>query len=134
MNLLSALLLINLSSIQEPKVKKIEDLDKVEMLNSIDDFKQYHTNSFRVNLFRRVSSQNRELNGSPLVNYIIGILNYSDMEPANLYEVGAFYDPQIMSSVRLTGALKITIEHGKGQIKKILTLIITKEGVKVLDN
>ncbi len=134
MNLLSFLLLINLSSVQEPKVKRLNNLDQIEILNSIDDFKQYHTNGFKVNLFRRVSSENKELNGFPLVNYVIGVVNYSDMKSPHLYEVGEFYSPQIMSSVRLAGALKINIEYGKSDAKKNLTLIISKEGVKSLDN
>lgn len=132
MTLLSFLFLLNLSHIQEPKIKKLNALEQIEMLNAIDNFKQYHTNSFKVNLFRRASSENRELNGFPLASYIIGIVNYSEPDSPKLYEVGNFHSPQITSSIRQIGALKITIEYGKIKEKKNLTLLVTKEGVTMM--
>ncbi len=133
MELFSLLLVLNLSLVQEPKIKRLSDEEQIEILNSIDDFKQYHTNSFKVNLFRRVSSENKELNGFPLANYIIGIVNYSEMDNPYLFQVGDFHSPQIASATRQVGSLKITIEYGKSSPKEKLILIVTKDGVKLVE-
>lgn len=130
MNLLSLMFLINWSAVQEPKIKKLDNADQIEMLNAIDIFKQYHTNSFKVNLFRRVSSENRESSGYQLANYVIGILNYSELDMPSLYEIGDFYSPQIINATRQPDELIITIEHGTSEAKQTFTLTITKNGVK----
>ncbi|MEP1096788.1 MAG: hypothetical protein ABJG78_16850 [Cyclobacteriaceae bacterium] len=133
MNLIPLFFLLHVLPISEPEVKELKDLKQVEILNAIDDFKQYHTNSFKVNLFRRVSSANKESNGFRIVNYIIGIVTYSQSDSPLLFEVGNFDSPQITRSRREKETLFLSIEHGKEHQKKNITLLVTKDGVSLRD-
>ena len=112
-------------------MKKIEDLNKVELLNTIDNFKQYHTNSFKVNLFRVPITASAKSQRFPTVKYVIGVLNYSDSKNTGLFEVGSFYNPEIVEGVRLKNTLRITVEHGEYSNRMSSTLMITKDGVAI---
>ncbi|MEQ9402338.1 MAG: hypothetical protein RIM99_02025 [Cyclobacteriaceae bacterium] len=131
MNFISILFLVHTFSIQEPKVKKIEDINQIEILNSIDNFKQYHTNSFKVNLFRVSTTDSSQSQRFPTVKYIIGVLNYSDSKSSGLFEAGSFYNPEIVEGVRLKNILRITLEHGEYSNRTSSTLMISRDGVTI---
>lgn len=138
MNLIPILLILNLTVIQEadgngPKVKKLDDQNNIEIFNSIDYFKQYHSNSFKINLFRRTCNENLELNGFPLSNYIVAIYNYSETGSPQLYEIGSFYNPEIMLSQRQGSSIRFSIDHGEFDQRTSSTLVVTKDGVEMLD-
>lgn len=116
---------------EKPQIKLLIDEDQIEIFNAIDDFKQYHTNSFRINVFRRVSDKNLELNSFPYVSYIISLLEYSDPKKLSLYEVGNFYEPDVIEVIRLSNSLKFTIEHGSYAKREETILLVTKDGVVI---
>lgn len=114
---------------EEPRIEKITDSDFVEVFNSIDKFKQYHTSTFKVNLFRR--KDNQASTEGLVSNYVIAILNYSDTSSPLLYEVKGFLNAQVVEVIRQKGALKMTIEHGTYDEKKRSMLMLTREGAEI---
>ena len=128
MNLVSLLLLIQFGLAQDPKIRKIADLNPAEVFNSIDYFKQHHTNTFKVNLFRRSMKENGP-DGLRQASYIVGIVKYSGDEAPQVFEIGNFQSPRIAGVVRQNSALKLTIDHELDNRKRSSTYLITKEGV-----
>lgn len=129
MTLILTTLITCFSFTQDPKIKKLDIQSQVEIFNSIDYFKQYHSNSFKVNLFRRTCTENMELNGFPLSSFIIAIYNYSEDADLQLYEVGNFYKPEIIEAKRQDGRLKIILDHGKYQTRTTSIMLVTKSGI-----
>lgn len=131
MNLLSLVVLLHFSFQEKPQIKQLTNEDQIEIFSAIDDFKQYHTNSFRINVFRRVSAQNEKLSGFPYVSYVISVLEYSDPKQLSLYEVGKFYEPQVVEVIRLSNTIKFTVEHGTYSDRETEILLVTKDGISM---
>lgn len=113
---------------QEPTVSKLEDASLVDMLNSIDYFKQYHNQGFKVNVFRKRSPRDSSLDGFKDVTYYFAMVVYSNPKKLHLFEVGSFFNPQILEVKRRGNNLTLTVEHGKETLA-MTYLKISPEGI-----
>lgn len=128
MNLLSLILLVYSSCIcKEASITIIEGETKAEVFNSIDNFNQYHSSGFKVNLFRSRAFSDEE--GNKVVNYIFGVDNYGGA--SQVYQVGSFIEPQIIDVHNKLTSLKLEIEHGHLGHRSTSLITVTKEKLAI---
>ena len=113
-------------------VQKINDIEIISLINSLDSDKRYETDKFSVVVFRKGnSSGSAGIAGTDEIthSYLIGISEYDEYPAQSLYQIGDFYHSSIIDVIENNTSINLVIEHGDVADRKRNTFEITHQSV-----